>query len=79
MGCDDRSIYGVASFDRSCPKGRYRYTLAVKEPCDHQPVTAQEVCAAIQRPSPVRRLLVMFARRAVAPAARPLVHSARRI
>lgn len=27
---DDRTIYGVASLDRDYPKGRYRYTLAVK-------------------------------------------------
>ncbi|MCL5999173.1 MAG: hypothetical protein M1546_24385 [Chloroflexi bacterium] len=30
MGGDDKTIYGVASLDKECPKGRYRYTLAVK-------------------------------------------------
>jgi len=27
---DDKTIYGVASFDKECTKGHYRYTLAVK-------------------------------------------------
>jgi len=30
IGGDDKTIYGVASLDKDCPKGRYRYTLAVK-------------------------------------------------
>ena len=30
----DKSIYGVASLDRACPKGYYRYTLAVLKPAD---------------------------------------------
>ena len=30
MGGDDKTIFGVASLDKECPKGRYRYTLAVK-------------------------------------------------
>ncbi|MEM3047432.1 MAG: hypothetical protein QW057_10210, partial [Candidatus Bathyarchaeia archaeon] len=30
LGGDDKTIYGVASLDKDCPKGRYRYTLAVK-------------------------------------------------
>jgi len=31
---DDKTIYGVASYDKDAPKGRYRYTLAVKEPTE---------------------------------------------
>lgn len=27
-----QTIYGVASHDNACPKGRYRYTLAVRVP-----------------------------------------------
>jgi len=32
---DDKTIYGVASFDKECTKDRYRYTLAVKASEDH--------------------------------------------
>jgi hypothetical protein len=32
LGGDDKTIYGVASEDKECPKGRYRYTLGVKAP-----------------------------------------------
>ena len=31
---EDRRIYGVASFDKHCPKGRYRYTVGVKASAD---------------------------------------------
>lgn len=31
---DDKTIYGVASLDKDCPKGSYRYTLGVKAPAD---------------------------------------------
>lgn len=27
---EDKTVYGVASLDKECPKGYYRYTLAVK-------------------------------------------------
>jgi len=33
---DDKTIYGVASHDKDAPKGRYRYTLAVKEPSEER-------------------------------------------
>ena len=29
---EDKTIYGVASFDKECSEGRYRYTLGVKAP-----------------------------------------------
>jgi len=32
LGGDDKTIYGVASQDKECPKDRYRYTLGVKAP-----------------------------------------------
>jgi len=32
---DDKTIYGIASEDKDCPKGRYRYTLGVKASADH--------------------------------------------
>lgn len=32
LGGDDKTIYGVASQDKECPEGRYRYTLGVKAP-----------------------------------------------
>jgi len=35
IASDDKTIYGVASLDKDCPKGRYRYTLAVKASEDH--------------------------------------------
>jgi hypothetical protein len=31
----DKVIFGVASLDKACPKGRYRYTLAIEAPVDH--------------------------------------------
>jgi len=31
---EDKTVYGVASSDKECPKGRYRYTLAVKASAD---------------------------------------------
>ena len=34
IGDGDNTIYGVASLDEECPKGRYRYTVAVKAPAD---------------------------------------------
>jgi len=33
---DDKTIFGVASFDKECTKGRYRYTLAVKASEDQE-------------------------------------------
>jgi len=32
LGGDDKTIHGVASQDKECPEGRYRYTLGVKAP-----------------------------------------------
>jgi predicted transcriptional regulator YdeE len=32
MAGADQRIYGVASHDAECPEGRYRYTVAVREP-----------------------------------------------
>ena len=34
IGGADKTIHGVASLDKECPKGRYRYTLAVKPSAD---------------------------------------------
>jgi hypothetical protein len=31
---EDRTVYGVASYDRECTEGHYRYTLAVKAGAD---------------------------------------------
>jgi hypothetical protein len=33
---DDKTIYGVASHDKDAPKGRYRYTLAIKESSEYR-------------------------------------------
>lgn len=32
---DDGTLYGVASLDKECPKGKYRYTIGVKVIADH--------------------------------------------
>ena len=32
IGGQDGTVYGVASEDDECPKGKYRYTIAVKAP-----------------------------------------------
>ncbi len=32
----DKTIYGIASFDKECTKDHYRYTLTVKKPADLQ-------------------------------------------
>jgi len=34
VGGADGTIYGVASYDKECPEGSYRYTLAVKARVD---------------------------------------------
>jgi len=32
---DDKTIFGVASLDKECPKGKYRYTVGVKANAPH--------------------------------------------
>jgi hypothetical protein len=34
IGGADKTIYGIASFDKECTKDHYRYTLAVQKPGD---------------------------------------------